>query len=64
LEAPEAPATMEEVMARARRRLGLHLTPELCLFSAGAVKGHLSALRRRERAQFAVEDHRPVWRKR
>jgi glyoxylase-like metal-dependent hydrolase (beta-lactamase superfamily II) len=63
LEALDAPATTEAVVARVCGRFGLHLTPELYLLNASAVKGHLSALHRRGRVQFAIEDYRPIWRK-
>lgn len=63
LEALDAPVTTEEVVARVCRRFGLSLTPELYLLNASAVKGHLSALQRRGRVQFAIENYRPVWRR-
>ena len=63
LEAMDGPATTEDVVARVCRRLGVNLTPELYLLNASAVKGHLSALQRRGRVQFGIEEYRPVWRK-
>ncbi len=63
LEAVEGPATTEEVVARVCRRLGLDLTPELYLLNASAVKGYLSALQRRGRVQFSIEEYCPTWRK-
>lgn len=63
LEALDGPVTTEEVVARVCRGLGLTLTAELYLLNASAVKGHLSALHRRGRVRFCVEDYRPVWRR-
>lgn len=62
LEAVEGIVTTEEVVARVCRRFDLHLTPELYLLNASAVKGHLSALQRGGKLQFAIENYRPTWR--
>lgn len=63
LEALDGGGTTEEIVARVCRRFGLHLTPELYLLNASAVKGHLSTLRRRGQVRFSIEEHRPVWRR-